>query len=471
MTELWQLAAHELASLIRARKISAREAAQAALDRLNAVNPHVNAVVSHDDDQVLRDASAVDAALARGYNLGPLAGVPVTIKNNVDQVGYATTNGSALYKDRIAKINNPVVTNLQQGGAILLGRTNTPAFSLRWFTSNLLYGATLNPRHPGLTPGGSSGGAAAATACGIGAIAHGTDIAGSIRYPAYACGVHGLRPSIGRIPVHNATAADRSIGAQITSTSGPIARTIPDLRLALSVMAAPSARDPWYVPAPLEGPPLPRRGVLCLRPGGLAIEKEVEAALLDAARRLRAAGYIIEEIDDTPPLMEAVELQAQLWIGDGYEEKLVLAERDGDPGALAVLTALQEKVRSLPPDFVAQALPRRAALARQWRIFLAENPLLLLPVSAELPFENDLDCKSAKDFWRVWNAQATMIGTPLLGLPGLAVTTGMVGDIPVGVQLVSSPFREDVILNAGEAIEAHGVPASPIDPKGYRCQA
>lgn len=471
MTELWRLPAHELAGLIRSRKVSSREVAQSALDRLIAVNPYVNAVVAFDERQVLRDADAIDAALGSGCSMGALAGVPVTIKNNIDQVGFPTTNGSVLLKHLVATTNSPVVENFQQSGAVLLGRTNTPAFSLRWFTSNLLYGATLNPRDPALTPGGSSGGAAAAAACGIGAIAHGTDIAGSIRYPAYACGVHGLRPSLGRIPVHNASSNDRGIGAQVTSTSGPIARTIADLRIAFSVMTSPNPRDPWYVPVPLEGPPLPRRATLCLRPGGLAIAKEVEKTLIDAADRLRDAGYVVEEIDNTPPLMEAVDLQAQLWIGEGYQAKRDLADRDGDPGALAVLKAFQDKVTSWPADFVSRAMSSRAALARLWRIFLDERPLLLLPVSSELPFENDLDCKNADSFWRVWNAQATMIGLPLLGLPGLTVSTRMVGDTPVGVQLVSAPYREDILFTAGEAIEAGGVPQSPIHPKGFRPSA
>ena len=165
-----------------------------ALARLDAVNSRINAVVDHRPEDALSQAAALDQRLARGEDPGPLAGVPVTVKVNVDQAGYATTNGVTLQKDVIAQANNPVVDNLLRAGAVVLGRTNTPAFSLRWFTSNQLHGDTRNPRNAALTPGGSSGGAAAAVAAGIGHIAHGTDIAGSIRYPAYACGVHGLRP-------------------------------------------------------------------------------------------------------------------------------------------------------------------------------------------------------------------------------------------------------------------------------------
>ena len=251
MNNLWRLSAVELAALIRSREISAREAAVAALARLDAVNPAINAVVDHRPSDVLAQAAEIDAAIARGGPLGPLAGVPVTVKVNIDQIGYATTNGLHLQKDLVATSNSPVVDNLRKAGAVILGRTNAPAFSYRWFTTNLLHGDTKNPRDPGITPGGSSGGAAAAVAAGIGHIAHGTDIAGSVRYPAYACGVHGLRPTLGRIAAYNASLPERVISGQITAVSGPLARTIGDLKVALAAMSQPDARDPWWVPAPL----------------------------------------------------------------------------------------------------------------------------------------------------------------------------------------------------------------------------
>ena len=238
LMQLWRLTATDLSALIRTGQVSAREVAQSALDRLDAVNGRINAVVEHRPEEVLAQADAVDAARARGDALGPLAGVPVTIKVNVDQRGFATTNGLRLQRDLVAADDNPVVANLRRAGAVLLGRTNTPAFSLRWFTTNLLHGETKNPRDPALTPGGSSGGAGAAVAAGIGAIAHGTDIAGSVRYPAYACGVHGLRPSLGRIPAWNASSPERGIGPQLMAVSGPLARSIADLRLGLHAMAA-----------------------------------------------------------------------------------------------------------------------------------------------------------------------------------------------------------------------------------------
>jgi amidase len=186
MEDLWRLSAADIAALIRSKKVSAKQAASAALARLDAVNPSINAVVDHRPEDVLAQAAAIDAAIARGEEVGPLAGVPVTVKVNIDQQGFATTNGLTLQRDVIARTNNPVVDNLRKAGAVILGRTNCPAFSYRWFTTNLIHGDTRNPRDASITPGGSSGGAGAAVAAGIGHIAHGTDIAGSIRYPAYA---------------------------------------------------------------------------------------------------------------------------------------------------------------------------------------------------------------------------------------------------------------------------------------------
>ncbi len=461
MQDLWRLSATDLASLIKSRKVSAKEAAQAALARLDAVNPKINAVVDHKPAEVLAEAAAIDAAIARGEDPGVLAGVPVTIKVNVDQEGFATTNGLKLQRDTIAVRNTPVVDNLRKAGAVMLGRTNCPAFSYRWFTTNLLHGDTKNPRDPGITPGGSSGGAGAAVAAGIGHIAHGTDIAGSIRYSAYACGVHGLRPTLGRIPAFNAAVPERPIGPQISAVSGPLARTISDIRIALAAMSARDARDPWWVPAPLEGPAMPKRVAMCLNPDGLNPVAEVTAAVADAGKRLERAGWVVEEIANTPPLREAADLQTKLWIGDGYEAQLEMAEREGDPGALACLRGNRSKVH---PFDLSKTLTRRATLTRQWLEFFERYAVLLMPVSGELPFPDQLDRKDDASFARVWHAQLPQIAIPFMGLPGLTVSTGLVGRIPVGVQLVSGRYREDLCLAAGEAIEAEGTPSAAIDP-------
>ncbi|MDM0057516.1 amidase family protein [Variovorax fucosicus] len=464
MSDIWRLSASQVAASIRQRKLSATEAAQAALARLDAVNPQLNAVVDWRPDEVLQRAGAIDAALARGEDPGPLAGVPVTVKINIDQAGFATSNGLNLQKDLIAATSSPVVDNLLKAGAVIVGRTNAPAFSYRWFTGNQLHGTTLNPRDATLTPGGSSGGAASSVAAGIGHLAHGTDIAGSIRYPAYACGVHGLRPSLGRVAAWNAALPERSIGGQVMAMSGPIARTVHDLRLGLAAMAAPDARDPWWCPAPLVGPDAPRTVALCLRPDGLDTQSEIVSALRDAGDRLRDAGWTVDEVDALPPICDALDSQVVLWMGDGYEAMVRAAEREGDPGAITALAGQAGLAQGITAVQLSAALVKRATITRLWQLFLERYPVVLLPVCAELPFAADLDLQGPAAYARVWQAQLTMIGLPLTGLPALTVSTGMVGKSPVGVQLVAGRFREDLCLAAGEAIEARGVPPMPIDP-------
>ena len=424
MQDLWRLSAADIAGLVKSKKVSAKEAAFAALARLDAVNPAINAVVDHRPQDVLAEAAAIDAAIKRGEELGPLAGVPVTVKVNIDQEGFATTNGLKLQREVIAQSNSPVIDNLRKAGAVILGRTNCPAFSYRWFTTNLVHGDTKNPRDPGITPGGSSGGAGAAVAAGIGHIAHGTDIAGSIRYPAYACGVHGLRPTVGRIAAFNAALPERTIGPQISAVSGPLARTIGDLRIALAAMSGKDVRDPWWVPAPLEGPAMPKRAALCLQPDGLETFAEVKAAVADAGKRLERAGWVVEEIETTPPLREAADLQTKLWLGDGYEAQLAAAEREGDPGALACLRGNRAKVFPFDAAAFSKALTRRATLTREWLQFFESYPVLLMPVSGELPFPDGLDMRDEASFARVWRAQLTQIAIPFMGLPALTVSTG-----------------------------------------------
>src|SRR5437879_5537875 len=466
MQDLWRLSAAEMASLIRSKEVSAKEAATSALARLDAVNPKINAVIDHRVEDVLNQAAAVDAAIARGEDLGPLAGVPVTVKVNIDQEGFATTNGLKLQRDVIARSNSPVIDNLRKSGAVILGRTNCPAFSYRWFTPNLIHGDTRNPRDPAITPGGSSGGAGAAVAAGIGHIAHGTDMPGSIRDPAYACGVHGLRPTMGRIAAFNAALPERPIGPQISAVAGPLARTVGDIRIALAAMSAKDYRDPWWVPAPLEGPAMPKRVAICLKPDGLDPVPEVKAAVADAGKRLARAGWTVEEVANTPPLREAADWQTKLWLGDSYEAQLAAAEREGDPGALACLNGNKAKVHPFDAAAFSKALVRRATLAREWLLFLEKYAVLVMPVSGELPFPDHLDRKDDASFARVWKAQLPQIAIPFMGLPGLTVTTGLIGRVPVGVQLVSGRYREDLCLAAGEAIEAGGTPSAAIDPAG-----
>ena len=295
--ELWQYDATDLARLIRTGRASATEAVDSVFSRLHKVNPAINAVVRVLEPEARAVAETADAARARGHALPPLHGVPVTIKINVDMAGSPTDNGVVLLKDFIAKEDSPVVANLKHAGAIIIGRTNAPAYSMRIFSDNALHGRTLNPLDPTVTPGGSSGGAGAATATGIGCIAHGNDIGGSVRIPAYCNGVVGLRTGFARIPSYNATAANggRPIGAVLMSVQGPHTRTVRDARLALEVMARGDRRDWRWNDVPMRGAPPARPIKVALVPEfpGCQTHPAQAAAVRQAGRHLQGAGYVV----------------------------------------------------------------------------------------------------------------------------------------------------------------------------------
>ena len=449
------LTASELTTLIRARQLSAVEATRASLARIDRLNPGLNAIVQRRDEDALAEARALDARIARGEDPGPLAGVPVTVKVNIDQQGFATTNGLRIQANLIAAEDSPPVMNLRRAGAIIIGRTNTPAFSLRWFTRNSHHGATQNPAFPGLTPGGSSGGAASAVAAGLGPLAHGTDIAGSIRYPAYACGIHGLRPGLGRVPAFNATAGDRLIGGQLMATSGPLARSAADLRLGLLALSQPDTRDPWHTPA--NPAPYAKRAALALAPDGLQTDPVLQDALLRAAKALEAQGWEIGT-PALPPFREAMELQLTLWLSEFGLGGADAIAREADPDASFVHAQL---ARLAPPptlETFMKALQSRARLARLWRGFFADWPVLLTPVSARLPFPDHYDTSSPEAFAQVIEAQMPQIAPPFMGLPGLVVTTGRTATHPLGIQALADRGCEHILLDMADLL-APKIPA------------
>lgn len=464
MSDLWRLSAVEVASRVRAGDLSASEVTGDVLERLSAVNPAINAVVQEMPDEALDAARRVDEAVAAGQDPGPLAGVPVTVKVNADQAGHATTNGLRLQRDLVATEDNPVVANLRKAGAVIVGRTNTPAFSLHWFTRNSLHGHTRNPRNLALTPGGSSGGAASAVAAGIGAVGHSSDIAGSIRYPAYACGVQGLRPTVGRVPAMNPTSGpDRHIGPQLMAVSGPIARTVADVRAAYLAMAAEDRRDPAWTPVPPELPPGAKRVAVSLGPADWPVAPEVAAAVHGAADLLAADGFEVVEVE-CPPLREAAQLQAALWLAEFRRGGKALVEQEGDPDALFVAAQMDARCPTTTLESLVDLFPTRSRLMREWQQLLDECSVLLCPVSAELPFPDLLIVESPESFERVMEAQLLQIALPLLGMPAMTVSTGMTGDMPNGVQLVAGRWQEARLFRAAEVIErGSGVPV-PAEP-------
>ncbi len=472
MSDIWRWDAVELADAVRARKISSREAVEAVLERLDQVNPSVNAVTVVLRDQAIKDAARSDAAMARGEALGLLHGVPVTIKENVDQAGFATTSGVAAFKDLIAATDSPPVASWKRAGAIVIGRTNTPSFSLRWDTDNGLRGRTFNPWSRERTPGGSSGGAAAALAVGIGPLAHGNDYGGSIRYPAYCCGVAGLRPTLGRVAGYNATApVERPPTAQLMSVNGPMARRIRDLRIGLAAMASGDVRDPWWVPAPLEGAALPRpiRVALSIDPAGQGVHPDVAAAGRRAGRALEAAGYAVEELD--PPAVDrAAELWARLVATDIRHAMMPLIQQYGDNDVNRVLDLFLKINPELTLTAYLNGLAERGRFLREWMLFLERYPLIVGPVSTEPPFPIAFDLTDEGGSASIFRAQRLLMAVNLVGLPAVAIPTGVVNGLPLGVQVIGSRYREDLCLDAAEAIEAQTGPITPIDP-AYRVRS
>lgn len=465
--EFWRWDALSLARAIRTRAVSSREAVESCLGRLDAVNPRLNAVVDRLADEALKCADAADAAVRHGDELGSLHGVPVTVKINVDYAGRATTNGVVAFKDVIASSDAPIVSNWRKAGAIIIGRTNTPAFSWRWFTDNDLHGRTFSPWNRGVTPGGSSGGAASAVAAGIGPLAHGNDIGGSIRYPAYACGIAGIRPTLGRVPAFNATnKEERPVIAQLASVQGPLARSIGDLRIGLRAMAACDARDPWWVPAPHErgDERRPCRVAMLAELPGVAHDKVVAEAVRLVAAWLEDAGYRVEEV--TPPhWKEAAELWALLVLNETRYAMMPSIEAHGDEAIKRAARAMMEVTPTTDFDGFRTGMARRSTLLREWMLFLEKYPLVLTPTSWRKPLALGADQQGAEGMRKIFEAHSPLFVLPLLGLPGLSLPTGIAEGLPMGVHLIAGRYAEERLFVAGEVIEARCGRLTPIDPR------
>jgi len=473
--ELWRWTAEALAVGIRTGAISSREATESCLARLDAVNPYLNAVVDNLAEEALASADRADESIRRGAALGILHGVPVTIKINVDYAGRPTTNGVKAFALTNAEEDSVSVANLRKAGAVIMGRTNVPGFSTRYFTDNDLHGRTLNPWDASRTPGGSSGGAAAAVAAGIGPIGHGNDRAGSVRYPAYACGVTGLRPSLGRVPDFNPSAAEeRGISSQMANVQGPLARTVQDIRLGLAALAMPDARDPWAVPVPLA-----ERGsegtcpaaIMASHPG-MAVDPAVSEAVIQAGRWLEDAGYSVEEA--IPPRFQ--EIAELFWPVLMAEERAATPaeraasssgiEKFGDETVKRARASTWAYAGDLDYETYVRSLALRTAVLREWNAFFTRYPILVMPVSWQRPFPIDEDQKGTEATRALLDAQRPLGAISLLGLPGLSVPVMLTDSVPVGVQIVGPRFSEERLMGAGEAIEARRAIHTPIDPIG-----
>jgi amidase len=457
-SQLWQWGAVEVAAATRAGEVSCVEVTTSVLERIAAVNPKLNAVTLELGDTALADAAALDAAFARGETTGPLHGVPVTVKDNVDVRGQRTPNGLPGLAGLIAPDDSPVTANLRAAGAVIVGRTNTPEVSMRPTTNNPLYGLTLNPWDDATSCGGSSGGAGAGVAAGLSALGHGNDIGGSVRIPALHNGVPGIKPTQGRVPAYlPSAAAERTTLAALMSVQGVLARSVADVRAGLAALSARDVRDPWWVPAPLEGPPVPRRAAVLRTLDGERTDAGVLAAVDRAAAALVAGGYEVVELGEgeTPGVGVVADLAFRLLMADLDHQLLPVLERLGSEEMLAYWAALGGLAEPYAGvgEYV-DDLARRTTLLRRWLLFLEEYPVLVVPELTGPLFAVDEDVRSADDTRRVWGTLRPSIAVNLLGLPAALAPAGLDDQgLPTGVQLVASRFREDVALDAAQAVE------------------
>jgi amidase len=452
-TQLWQRSAKEIAAAVRTREVSSREVVDAHLDRIEQLNPTLNAFHVVLADEARSAADAADRALSGGEPTGPLHGVPVSVKENVDVAGTATTWGLAAMAEAIAPVDAPVVEHLRAAGAIVLARSNMPDFALRWHTDNDLCGSTKNPWDPTRTPGGSSAGEAVALATGMTPLGVGNDLGGSLRWPSQCNGTVALRPTQGRIPDASVVPpTDSLLSIQLFNSQGPMARRVEDLRLAFAVMCQPSPRDPWHVPAPPIGPALGVRPRVVV-----AVPADTEPAVADGVRRaasaLESSGYDVEEAMP-PGLDDAARLWSELLVDD-VRRLWPFMEPVMSEGSRRFMTYAMEASPVLDVEGYAWRWLERQALLRSWSIYQAERPLVLAPVCLRMPFEPGADIVDAESAMAIVESMRTVVAVNLLGLPAVSVPAGTADDgLPLGVQVIGPRFREDLCLDAGAAIES-----------------
>ena len=460
---LWQMSACDLAEGIRQKRFSCLDAMTSVVGRIRARNPALNAIVYDYSEQALAEARRADADLAAGHPRGPLHGVPITIKENVDVTATPTPNGIPAFEQIIAPDDAPLVRNLKQAGAIIVGRTNVPELSMRLTTDNPLHGRTINPWDANASPGGSSGGAGAAAAAGFGPIHHGNDIAGSLRYPAFCCGLATVKPTPGRIPAWNpSAAAERGLLAQLMSVQGAICREVRDVRLATRVMAQRDARDPWWVPAPFDGDALPKRVALTRNAHGYKMHPGIDRALVRAAGWLADAGYTVEEIEP-PPIIEP----ARAWFSVAIAEMRALLFPMGRQYGSATLREIFGYYERMEPELdlagYMLGIAERTRMTRAWSVFLDAWPLVLTPFFMRENFPWNYDAQGFEQTKDLFDAGIYSHGINYLGLPAGVVPIGLVENLPAGIQIVGRRFREDLILDAMEVVEGQvGVMAKTL---------
>jgi len=457
MDEITSQSATKLAQLIQTRKLSPVEIVESYLRRIEELNPSVNAIVTLAPD-LLEQARAAEAALMSAEAVGPLHGVPLTIKDTIDTAGLRTTSGSALRAAHVPATDAPAVARLKAAGAIILGKTNTAEMAMDYTADNPLFGRTNNPHDASRTPGGSSGGEAAAIASCLSAGGLGTDLAGSIRIPAHFCGIAGLKPGSGRVP--SAGQFPESIGPySLGSVVGPMARNTADLRLLFNVLAgiepsrsASSIEGLALHPAHIRG----RRVAWFTDDGASPVTEETRSAVASTVSALADAEMQVEECH--PP---GVERGFDLWLKLFARASVVLLRelysgREEEAGAF--IRWRLKTADDSPPATLDQYIrdwrerDRLRATLLEW---MATTPLIVCPVGAAEAFAHDahkvtVAGKTVNTF-RAFSYSQTF---NVFDLPAVSIPAGRsAAGLPIGVQIVGRPGEEGTVLAAAKIVE------------------
>ncbi len=452
MHDIIDASAASLARAIRAKELSSAEVVQAYLQRLEAVNPQLNAVVQLRAEAAQAEAKAADAALARGQIMGPLHGVPMTIKDSLDTAGVITTGGTTGRATYVPAQDATVVARLRQAGAILLGKTNTPELTLAGETDNLIYGRTNNPYDLTRTPGGSSGGSAAIVAAGGAPFDIGSDTAASIRWPAHCCGIAGIKPTAGRVP-RTGHIMPFGLGARdLLTQNGPMTRFVEDLSLILPIIAGPDWQDPAIVPMPLGDPAAvdltQLRVAMHTNNGILAPTAAIQDTVRRAAQALTDIGVVVEEV--CPQALErSHRLASALAAADGRAWVRRLLAQAGTTEVHPWLAANLVQVESMPVADFTKLLEDLDQFRSAMLAFMEHYDVILCPVNA-LPA---LPHGTWREAFRQGAASYTQAYN-LTGWPGAVVRGGTSPEgLPIGVQIVARPWREDVALAVAQVLE------------------
>ena len=453
--DLWWLSATELAVLMRKRKVSPVELVDCVLERIDKLNPRLNAYVLINADQARREAKAAERALGkRGAKLGPLHGIPFSVKDLVITRNVRTTFGTPLFRDNVPTEDAPMVERMKAAGGIMIGKTNTPTFGWIGATHNLLFGPTRNPWNIERTPGGSSGGASAAAAAGLAPLHVGTDGGGSIRIPASCAGIFGFKASYGRVPTYPPS------GAWSLSHVGPMTRTVADAALVMNVVAGPDERDLYSLPA--DGADYSKTlggGVKNLRVAytddlGNAdvVDPEVSAACARAAKAFREMGCRVDEVQ--PKWPSPKDCWEQIFCGGIAARMAPFLDRrhDIDPGLLHLI----ELTLKQPPTRYVQAWIDRLAWWQHPRAFFEKYDLLLTPTIACPPFKVGLDnpTEIARRPVPAYGWIPFTYPFNMTGQPAASVPCGFTKDgLPIGLQIVGRRFDDTTVLRASAAFE------------------